>query len=110
MARSISNSASMRRTASSAIGEIAAADRPRRAFLAMSASSKNCLREWAQQRAGVIGSLAARGRCKNSLFEDACAGTRSEERSVGEERVSQWRSRWSPDHRKRKQQEKNKKT
>jgi hypothetical protein len=42
--RSISNNASMRFTASSAIGEIAAADRPRRLFRAMSASSKNCRR------------------------------------------------------------------
>lgn len=45
----------MRLTASSATGEIAVAVLPRRAFLAMSASSKNCLRECAQHSAGVIG-------------------------------------------------------
>lgn len=41
MARSMSNSASMRLTASKAMGEIAGACRPRRALAAMSASSKN---------------------------------------------------------------------
>ena len=44
----------MRLTASSAIGEIAAAFLPRRALAAMSASSKNCRRACAQQSAGVI--------------------------------------------------------
>ena len=54
MSRSISNSASMRLTASSATGEIAAAFFPRRVLAAMSASSKNCLRAWAQHSADVI--------------------------------------------------------
>jgi hypothetical protein len=49
------NSASMCLTASSAIGEIAAALFPRRAFAAMSASSKNCRRACAQHNAAVIG-------------------------------------------------------
>jgi hypothetical protein len=44
----------MRRTASSAIGEIAAAFLPRRALAAMSASSKNWRLAWAQHSAGVI--------------------------------------------------------
>ncbi len=51
MARSMSNSASMRFTASSAIGEIAGALLPRRALAAMSASSKNCRRACAQHSA-----------------------------------------------------------
>jgi len=51
----MSNSASMRWTAASAIGEIAVADRPRRAFLAISASSKNCRLACAQQSAAVMG-------------------------------------------------------
>jgi hypothetical protein len=55
MPRSMSNRASMRLTASSAIGEIAAATLPRRVFLAISASSKNGLRAWLQHRAGAIG-------------------------------------------------------
>jgi hypothetical protein len=44
----------MRLTASSAIGEIAAALVPRRALAAMSASSKNCRLAWAQHSADVI--------------------------------------------------------
>lgn len=51
ISRSISNRASMRLTDSKAIGEIAVAVRPRRAFFAISASSKNCLRACAQRRA-----------------------------------------------------------
>ena len=54
MSRSISNSASMRLTASSATGEIAVAVFPRRALAAMSASSKNCRLAWAQHSAAVI--------------------------------------------------------
>ena len=61
MPRSISNRASIRLTASSAIGEIAAAFLPRRAFAAISASSKNCLRAWAQHSADVIGPSAREG-------------------------------------------------
>ena len=37
------------------MGEIAVADRPRRAFWAISANSKNALRPCAQQKAGVAG-------------------------------------------------------
>lgn len=55
ISRSISNSWSIRRTASTAIGEIAVAERPRRAFLAISASSKNALRPLVQQKAAVTG-------------------------------------------------------
>jgi hypothetical protein len=51
----------MRLTASSATGEIAAEPFRRRAFAAMSASSKNCLRAWAQHRAAVIGPGAREG-------------------------------------------------
>ena len=61
MPRSMSNRASMRLTASSAIGEIAAAFLPRRALAAMSASSKNCRRAWAQHSADVIGPCAREG-------------------------------------------------
>jgi hypothetical protein len=57
----MSNSASMRLTASSATGETAAAPFLRRAFAAMSASSKNCLRAWAQHSADVIGAGARDG-------------------------------------------------
>lgn len=45
----------MRLTASRAIGEMAAAVLPRRAFFAMLANSKNCLLACDQQSAGVIG-------------------------------------------------------
>jgi hypothetical protein len=45
----------MRLTDSSAIGEIASMFLLRRAFLATSASSKNCLLACAQQSAEVIG-------------------------------------------------------
>ena len=55
MSRSMSNNKSMRLTASSAIGEIAVADRPRRAFFAISASSKKRLLRAPKQKAGVIG-------------------------------------------------------
>src|SRR5215471_2268200 len=55
---SLSNSASMRLTASRAIGEIAAAFLSRLALAAMSANSKNCRLAWAQQSAGVIGPCA----------------------------------------------------
>jgi len=55
MPRSISNRASIRRTPSSAIGEIAAAFLPRRVLAAMSASSKNCRLACAQHSADVIG-------------------------------------------------------
>ena len=61
MPRSMSNSASIRLTASSAIGEIAAAFLPRRALAAISASSKNCRLAWAQHSAGVIAPGNARG-------------------------------------------------
>lgn len=47
--RSMLHTASMRLTASSATGEIAAAFFPRLALVAMSASTKNLRREWAQQ-------------------------------------------------------------
>ena len=55
MPRSMSNSTSIRLTASSATGEIAAAFLPRRALAAISASSKNCRLACAQQSADVIG-------------------------------------------------------
>jgi hypothetical protein len=58
MSRSMSNSGAMRLTASSAIGEIAAAFFPRRALAAISASSKNCrlacAQCWAQGRHGRL--------------------------------------------------------
>jgi hypothetical protein len=54
MPRSISNSISMRLTASSATGEIAAAFSPRRALAAISANSKNCRLACAQHSADVI--------------------------------------------------------
>lgn len=55
MARSISNSASKRLTASSAIGETGLPFLPSRAFFSMSASSKKPRRAWAKQNAGAIG-------------------------------------------------------
>jgi hypothetical protein len=61
MLRSISNRTSIRLTASSAIGEIAAAFLPRRALAAMSARSKNCRLAWAQHSADVIGPGARDG-------------------------------------------------
>jgi hypothetical protein len=61
MPRSISNSTSMRLTASSATGEIAAAFLPRRALAAMSASSKNCRLAWAQHSADVIAPATREG-------------------------------------------------
>jgi hypothetical protein len=51
IARSMANSASIRVAASSAIGETGAADGPRRAEAAMSASSKKPRRACAQQSA-----------------------------------------------------------
>jgi hypothetical protein len=61
MLRSIANRASMRLTASSAIGEITAAVLPRRALPAMSASSKNLRRACDQQKAGVTAPAARSG-------------------------------------------------
>src|SRR5690349_1884827 len=61
MPRSMSNSASMCLTASSATGEIAAAPLRHRAFAAISASSRNCLLAWAQHSADVIGPGARDG-------------------------------------------------
>jgi hypothetical protein len=55
MSRSISKITSMRLTASSAIGEIGGAFLPRRAFAAMSASSKNLRLAWLQHSASTIG-------------------------------------------------------
>src|ERR1700733_11368904 len=55
ISRSMSNSASMRLTASNAIGEIGVTLLPRRAFAAMSASSKNLRRAWLQHSAPTIG-------------------------------------------------------
>ena len=58
MLRSISNRASMRRTASSASGEIGAGALPsalRRALASISASAKNGRRACAQQAASRIG-------------------------------------------------------
>jgi hypothetical protein len=52
--RSMSNSASMRFTASSAIGEIGGARLPRRMLAAMSASSKNFRLAWLQQSTDLI--------------------------------------------------------
>jgi hypothetical protein len=57
----MSNSTSIRLTASSATGEIAAAFLPRRALAAISASSKNCRLAWAQHSAGVIAPAARAG-------------------------------------------------
>jgi transposase len=54
-------SASIRLTASSATGEIAAAFFPRRALAAMSASSKNCRLAWAQHSADVIAPATREG-------------------------------------------------
>jgi hypothetical protein len=51
----MANSASMRRTASSAIGEIGLALWPRRGLRATSTSSKNFLRACAKQKAAVMG-------------------------------------------------------
>jgi hypothetical protein len=62
MPRSISNRASMRCTASSAIGEMTGSVRPwarRRAPAATSASTKNLRRAWAQQAASRIGLQSA---------------------------------------------------
>jgi hypothetical protein len=56
MARSISNDASRRLTACSAIGETGLPFLPSRAFFSMSANSKKPRRAWAKQNAGVIGS------------------------------------------------------
>ena len=53
--RSIAKSASMRLTASNAIGEIGVAFLPRLAFTAMSASSKNLRRAWLRHSASTIG-------------------------------------------------------
>ena len=53
--RSMSNSRSFRFAASSASGEIAGAVLPRRLLAAVSASSKNLRRLWAQQAASVTG-------------------------------------------------------
>ena len=61
IARSISNSASRRRTASRAIGEIGLPFSPSRAFFSISASSKKPRRAWAKQNAGVIGDAFVRG-------------------------------------------------
>ena len=55
MLRSISNRASMRRTASNAIGEISLAFLPLRMFFSTSASSKNLRRACAQHRAEATG-------------------------------------------------------
>jgi hypothetical protein len=55
ISRSISKMASMRLTASSAIGEIGAAFLPRLALAAMSASSKNLRLAWLQHSASTIG-------------------------------------------------------
>ena len=54
MSRSMSKIASMRLTASSAIGEIGVAFLPRRALAAMSANSKNLRRAWLQHSASTI--------------------------------------------------------
>src|SRR5215469_1024597 len=59
----MSNRASMRRTASRAIGEITAVVLPwtlRRAFAAMSARAKNGRLAWAQHPAATIGRFAVR--------------------------------------------------
>ena len=64
MPRSISNRASIRCTASSAIGEITGGVRPRalrRAAASISASSKNLRRAWAQQAASRIGAPRSLG-------------------------------------------------
>jgi hypothetical protein len=58
----MSNTASMRLTASRAIGEIGVAFLPRRAFAAMSASSKNLRRAWLQHSASTIGPGLRSGR------------------------------------------------
>ena len=55
ISRSMSKMASMRLTASSAIGEIGAAFLPRLALAAMSASSKNLRLAWLQHSASTIG-------------------------------------------------------
>lgn len=55
ISRSMSKMASMRLTASSAIGEIGAAFLSRLALAAMSASSKNLRRPWLQHSASTIG-------------------------------------------------------
>ena len=77
--RSTSNSATTRLIASSATGEIAAEPWRRRAFAAMSASSKNCLRACAQHSADVIGPGAAadrKARCGRYRRRPAgCRGT-----------------------------------
>ena len=53
--RSMSNSTSIRFTASSATGEMGGAFLPRRALAAMSASSKNFLLECDQHAASITG-------------------------------------------------------
>lgn len=73
MRRSMSNSASMRLTASRAIGEIAAAFLSRLALAAMSASSKNCRLAWTQQNVGVTGPCAREASCSSLLPLSASA-------------------------------------
>jgi hypothetical protein len=62
ISRSLSKSASIRLTASNAIGEIGAAVLLRRALAAISANSKNFRRAWLQHSASTIGPGARSGR------------------------------------------------